>query len=368
MSRCARCFELPAPVPQTGILCIAPPLAHTLGTVRGFLRRSDLAYAEPDDNVLAIPLSAGVLLGLAQGLGKILSQAELRDTRSFVTDAEGGPSLADLASVQPLATLFAQVQGGRFATMIEEGRLTSHFQPIVHAVDPEKVFGYECLLRGLELDGTLVYPGLLYKAARDADFLFSLDRQARLTAIRTAVAHGLDATPNRLFINFNPTSIYDPTYCLRSTVSAIAETRLQPDRIVFEIVESDRIEDVESMVRIVDFYRQAGFQVALDDLGSGFGSLDLLIRLKPDLVKLDMQLVRNVDQDSYKAGILAKLLEMARGLGIKTVAEGIETEGEWGWVREHGADYVQGYLFARPDCPPGRPLVPAGAKASGKTG
>ena len=81
-------------------------------------------------------------------------------------------------------------------------------------------------------------------------------------------------------------------------------------------------------------------------------------RLEPDFVKLDVELIRDVDKDPYKAEIAAALLRLAQKLGITTIAEGIETAAEWRWARDHGADYVQGYLFARPASPPALPQVP----------
>ena len=94
-------------------------------------------------------------------------------------------------------------------------------------------------------------------------------------------------------------------------------------------------------------------------MGAGYSSLNLLTRLKPDYVKLDMHLVRGVDADPYKAEVAGKLLEMARGLGVKSVVEGVETVGEWRWARDRGADFVQGYLFAKPAADPPVPRVPA---------
>ena len=355
MSNCLRCTAAPGPIRETGTLYIAPPLAHTAGSLRAILRRAGIAHDEPAPDVLAVPLAPGLLGRLTAELGRELSRAELRDSRSVIIAEETVLGPADLASMQSLATLVAQTQSEWFAEMLREDRFTSHFQPILHVRDEGEVFAHECLLRGVKVDGSLVAPGLLYDAARDNDLLFSLDRAARLTAIREAAAHGLDAAGNPLFINFNPTSIYDPTFCLRSTVAAIAETKFCPERIVFEIVESDRIEDFGHLRRIAAFYRDAGFKIALDDLGSGYGSLNLLGSLKPDFIKLDMGLIRGVDGDPFKAGIVGKLLEMARDLGVETIAEGIETEAEWDWVRDHGADYVQGYWFARPASPPPRP-------------
>ncbi len=359
MIGCTRCSIPSIRLPESGTLCIALPGAHKLRSVSDHLKRAGFPLTEPAAGVLAIPLTSEILRRLAECLGGVMSQVELRDSRSVIIDEGATLGLADLAAMQPLSTLIAKVRGEWFTTLLREGRLTSHFQPIVHASEPTSVFAHECLLRGLEPDGTLIAPGRLYEAARESDLLFPLDREARLTAIRSAVKHGLNDGGRRLFINFNPTSVYDPASCLRTTVSAIADTGLKCEQIVFEVVESDQIEDIAHLTKITDFYRNAGFKVALDDLGSGYGSLNLLCGLKPDFVKLDMQLVRGVDQDPYKAQIVGKLLEMAQKVGVSTVAEGIETEGEWTWCREQGVDYVQGFLFARPASPPPVPRQPA---------
>lgn len=103
---------------------------------------------------------------------------------------------------------------------------------------------------------------------------------------------------------------------------------------------------------VLQYYRDAGFLVALDDLGSGYSSLNLLHQLRPDFIKLDMELIRNVHQDLYKASITEKLLEIAQKLDIKTVAEGIECIEELNWLRERGATFAQGYLIAKPNAVP----------------
>ncbi|MGY3253983.1 EAL domain-containing protein (putative c-di-GMP-specific phosphodiesterase class I) [Thermostichus sp. MS-CIW-19] len=124
--------------------------------------------------------------------------------------------------------------------------------------------------------------------------------------------------------------------------------------MVFEVNESDRSPDLDHLQRILRFYRQAGFRVALDDLGAGYGSLNLLHRLQPDVIKLDRELIRGVDGDPYKAVIAQKVLELAQELGIVTLAEGIETAEELQWVRDHRVDLVQGFFIARPQpVPPG---------------
>lgn len=155
--------------------------------------------------------------------------------------------------------------------------------------------------------------------------------------------HGVEGN---LFINFTPAAVYDPVFCLRSTVEAVEAAGISPERIVFEVTETEEAKDVDHLKNIAAFYREKGFRVALDDVGSGYSSLNMIHRLRPDFIKLDMQLVRGVDQDPYKALVAGKVLEMARGLGVETIVEGVETEGELAWAREQGA------TFARPQSPP----------------
>lgn len=240
--------------------------------------------------------------------------------------------------------------------MLRERRLTTHFQPIVQSADPRVVLAHECLSRGVHPDGSLIPPMKLYQVATDANLLFVLGRTARLTAIRRAHEERLGS---HIFINFTPSSIYDPDYCLRSTVAAVRTAGIAPERVVFEVVESERIHDPKRLVGILNVHRLAGFKVALDDLGAGYSSLNLLGSLRPDSIKPDMEPTRGIADNPFKATIAAKLLEAARALGVETVAEGVETDAEWRWMRDHGADYQQGFLFAPPAASPLPPLHPA---------
>ena len=131
MSVCSRCQLLPAPLAEDGTLFIAPPLAHTQGSLRQFLREAGVPFSEPAPSILAIPLVPGRLRMLGEGLGGVLSQAELRDARSLVLADGAELSISDLAAMQPLSTLVAKIQGDWLLETLREDRLTSHFQPIV---------------------------------------------------------------------------------------------------------------------------------------------------------------------------------------------------------------------------------------------
>ncbi len=278
-----------------------------------------------------------------------LSTVERADTRALLCASGRSPVADDVARVEPLARLVVRAQSGWLLAMLTERRLTSHFQPIVHAADPTRLYGHEALLRGVMPDGALLSPARLFESARDAGLLFQLDLAARRSAIAQAASHGLQGA---LFVNFAPTAIYDPTSCLRSTVAAIDAVGLDRSRVVFEIVETERAHDPAHLRRILDYYRGAGFRIALDDVGAGYSSLNLIHLLRPDILKIDMELIRGVDRDPYKARIAANLLDVSAALGIEALAEGIETEGELDWVRSHGATYAQGYLIARPSAVP----------------
>jgi EAL domain-containing protein (putative c-di-GMP-specific phosphodiesterase class I) len=281
-------------------------------------------------------------------IAELLTSTEQADVRVMFQRDGQLMQLQDYFEIDSLSAFAAKAQSSWLIRMIEEERLLSWFQPIVRSADSSRIFAYECLLRGQ--DGSkLAFPDRILAVAKGAGLLFQLDRAARLTHIHSAASFGIKG---RIFINFTPTSIYDPVNCLRSTVEAVDEVNLPHDRVVFEVIESEHVADASYLRRIMDFYREQGFGVALDDIGSGYSSLNLLSQLRPDFIKLDRELITNVDGDAFKGIIAQKLLETAQELEIATIAEGVETEGEAAWLCGAGADYMQGYYFARPATPP----------------
>lgn len=355
VAKCSRCEVLPPRSAGAGKLYLWFPLGHSYAKVIPYLMQLETRYdLISDDHCVVISLTERDRDEVLTGMGELLGPEERQDTKALFMLGDRPPTLGDYANVTTLDQFLSASEANWLIDMLEGGRFTSHFQPIVSAADPSRIVGQEALFRGFEADGTPISPARIFDQGRRANLLFQLDLQARRSAIREAARHQLD-TP--IFINFNPASIYDPAFCLRSTMRAIDEAGFDHGRIVFEVVESDSVAQPQQLAKILDFYRSMGFKVALDDLGAGYGSLNLLHMLKPDIVKLDMALVRDVDREPYKATMTAKILELARELGIQTIAEGIETAGECDWLRAHGADYLQGYLFARPSSPPVRSLA-----------
>lgn len=298
---------------------------------------------------------------IARNLAELLAPRELQETQVLFLRGAIQPQLEDFSDIATLQRFIKLNQSDWLVEMLSQERLTTYFQPIVSMQDTEQIFGYESLLRGFDSMGQIVSPGPILDLASEAGMLPQLDRLARLSAIAQASHHQL---PGMIFINFTPTALYDPVSCLRSTVEAIDQAGIAHDRIVFEVVESDSPRDLAHLQAVLKYYREAGFLVALDDLGSGYSSLNLLHQLRPDFLKLDMELIRNVHRDLYKASITEKLLEIAQTLGIRTVAEGIEQLEELNWLRDRGATFAQGYLIAQPSAVPVRTTPRLGSPIS----
>lgn len=353
--RCSRCESLPAWPRQSELHCWFPAV-HVEGKARAVFRRHGLELRPSVAGGVVFAWDAPLSEAIASDLEEALSSVEREDTRALICGPGIAPVPEDLARVEPLGRVVVRARSRWLLGLLDEGRLTSHFQPIVYANEPTRVYAHEALLRGVRDDGTLVPPGQLFDAARGAGVLFQLDLAARRSAIACAERQQLETG---LFVNFAPTAIYDPRACLRSTVAAIDAAGLERQNVTFEIVETERAHDPTHLRRILDFYRDAGFRIALDDVGAGYSSLNLIHLLKPDVLKLDMDLVRDVHRDPYKARIAANLLNVATSLGIDALAEGIETEEELEWVREHGAKFAQGYLIARPAAAPHRAVPSA---------
>lgn len=335
---------------QAGTLFCWFPTPHSLTKVISYLQECSLEYEMISERpALSVYCQAKEANKVAENLAQLLSSVERRQTQVLFHQGRLQPQLQDFSEIASLQRFVKLNQSDWLINMLAAQKLTSHFQPIVSMQDTSKIYGYESLLRGIDEQGNLVSPGAIFESASESGLLPQVDQAARLSAIEQASLHQLDA---HIFINFTPTALYDPVFCLRATVNAINQANISHDRIVFEVVESDHPQDLSHLQNILKFYRDAGFLVALDDIGSGYSSLNLLHQIRPDFLKLDMELIRNVHQDPYKASITEKLLQIAQELGIKTVAEGIECIQELNWLREKGADFAQGYLIARPSAVP----------------
>jgi EAL domain-containing protein (putative c-di-GMP-specific phosphodiesterase class I) len=213
------------------------------------------------------------------------------------------------------------------------------FQPIIDA-EAGRIFAHEALVRGVNGEGA---KWVLDQITDDNRYAF--DQTCRVKAIETAAALGVEC---RLSVNFLPNAVYQPETCIRATLDAARRTGFPIERIIFEVTEVEKVEDVDHLRRIITEYKRQGFATAIDDFGAGFAGLNLLADYQPDYIKIDMQLTRNVDQDRVRRALLGGIVGACREIGVGVVAEGIETAGEASALRDMGVNLLQGYLFAKP--------------------
>lgn len=216
---------------------------------------------------------------------------------------------------------------------------TFAFQPIVNA-DTKTVYAYEALVRGLEGQGALSVLSNVNEKNR-----YAFDQICRVKAVKLAARLGMEPL---LSINFMPNAIYDPEYCIRTTLAAAQAANFDTRKIIFELIETEDLHSLDHLVNIIKSYQQMGFQTALDDFGTGYSRYNILVASPPDILKLDMEIIRDIDKTPNKQAVVAGILTMMSQLGGKVLAEGVETAEEYFWLRSQGISLYQGYLFAKP--------------------
>lgn len=151
-----------------------------------------------------------------------------------------------------------------------------------------------------------------------------------------------------LSIKFMPNAVYRPELCIRTTLAAAEKYNFPIEQIIFEITESEKVDDLAHVRNIVEYYRQRGFRTAIDDFGAGYSGLNLLAEIQTDLMKLDMALIRNIDQRRSSQIIVRGIMQVCRELNMQVIAEGIESYNEFSQLYDMGIELFQGYYFARP--------------------
>lgn len=279
---------------------------------------------------------------------KYFNDLEMDDIKVFFDDGQTRFDFKAILSAKPLQTYIRYLEDIDFFDILEHASLTSYFQPIID-VKTLKIYAYEALIRGVKADGSLMFPDELFEKSDRNDMNFLLDRLCRESALKTAATKKIK---QKVFINFIPTSIYDPEHCLQSTVKWANQLEFDPKNIVFEVVETQQVQDKEHLKRILEFYREQGFGIALDDVGEGYSGLNNLIDIKPGIIKVDRNVITNIDKDTMKQSVYKALYTLAKENGIMVLAEGIETKEEFETVKSLGVELAQGYLFAKPQAEP----------------
>jgi blue light- and temperature-responsive anti-repressor len=219
------------------------------------------------------------------------------------------------------------------------GGLSYAYQPIIDVARCQPC-AYEALLRGAHGEPAGVVLGPLSEADIEA-----LDAHARPRAIALAAKLGLKT---RLHLNFQPRSLASSSAVIDNALQVAARHGFAKEQIVLEVTETQVIDDHRRFADAVNEFRAEGVLVAIDDFGAGYSGLNLLANFQPDLVKLDMELVRGIAHHGPRQAIVRAIHQVCNDLGIDVIAEGVESADEYYWFEDQGVSLFQGYLFARP--------------------
>lgn len=231
--------------------------------------------------------------------------------------------------------------------IIKESNVITVFQPVV-SLKEMRIVGFEALSRGICSDsGNIIPPLELFDMARAEKCELDLDRLCRKTAMKA-----FKSIPNHdkylLFLNLDTSVLdnVDPTTAAY-TKDLTDAFGLKYSSISLEIVES-KVNNSQNLIHFIDNYRKLGYYVSLDDFGAMHSNMDRIILAKPDIIKIDMELIRNIHDNYYQQSIITSIIDIARKTGALTLAEGLENMDDILKSYELGIDLYQGFFLHRP--------------------
>lgn len=227
--------------------------------------------------------------------------------------------------------------------ILHSEEITTVFQPIV-SLQNGSIIGYEALSRGPK-NSFLKYPDKLFATAEKNNMLWDLEYLCRKKAIEKACSMEINKF---LFINVDPLIIKDEKFKKGFTKEFLHQYNISPESIIFEITERTAIEDYPSFKAALNNYVEQGYKIAIDDTGAGYSGLKMLSEVKPHYIKIDMDLIRDIDKDSFKQALIKCFVTLSEVTNMKLIAEGIETYEELITLINMGVYAGQGYFIQRP--------------------
>ncbi|RDW19403.1 EAL domain-containing protein [Oceanobacillus chungangensis] len=233
--------------------------------------------------------------------------------------------------------------------VLKSKKITTVFQPIVSLQDGSTI-GFEVLNRP---ESTNQFPttDTFYDYVASSNYVFQVERCIREVAFekyREQVNTNLEYINQLVFLNIQPQVLTDRNYQSGITLELLAKHNLSPSQIVLEITEKEAINNYNQFERVIENYREQGFRIAVDDAGTGYNSLQTLVHLKPEFIKIDRSLIRQIESHSEKRNIVELLVEFACKTNTKVIAEGIESSSELACIKQLGIHMGQGYALGKP--------------------
>jgi len=231
--------------------------------------------------------------------------------------------------------------------IIHNKQIKTVFQPIISLSDGG-ILGLEALSR-ITCESEIENTEMLFTIAEEHNRLWDLELLCRTTALEAAYKFMIPAYSKKLFLNVNPNIMHYETFKIGFTKSFLMKYNIIPQNVIFEITERNVIEDMASFKSTINHYKEQDYEIAIDDAGAGNSGLNLISEVNPNYIKLDMNLIRDVDSDLVKFALIKGMVEFSKVSNVFLIAEGIETYEELNTLVNLGVQYGQGYLIQKPD-------------------
>ncbi|HET9095995.1 MAG TPA: EAL domain-containing protein [Candidatus Baltobacteraceae bacterium] len=235
----------------------------------------------------------------------------------------------------------------RLANALSYGEFKIFYQPVVNLNDGE-IVGVEALCRWPQRDQTVTMPETFIAHAETSGFIIQLGQWVlRTSAEQVRRWQLLFRTPLRLAVNLSGRQFLHFNL-IKQVEEALSASNLDPADLDFEITETIAMHNAEESVGVMRQLKSLGIGLSLDDFGTGYSSLSYLKRFPIDVLKIDKSFVRDIPEDANDLAIVSAIIAMSHALGLKVVAEGVETDAQWHFLRDCGTQFAQGYYFGRP--------------------
>jgi len=238
------------------------------------------------------------------------------------------------------------LSGAELKRIIAEERIFVEFQSILSARN-HSIIGFEGLIRGRARDGKTIPPVVLFDAAGKHGLILEFDRFCREKVLAAFAKIHRFRKNSLLFLNLETSFLSSKVVGSGYLLDQVIRHKLPPSGIVIEIVES-KTSDTDALIRFVNAYRICGFNIALDDVGTGHSNFDRISLLQPNIIKVDRSIINGMSKNYFKQEIFKALTNLSKNIGCLTLAEGVETQDEVLDSIAFGADLLQGYFFSRP--------------------
>lgn len=231
--------------------------------------------------------------------------------------------------------------------IITDNQIYSVFQPIVSLRDCQ-ITGYEALSR-IRGNSTIQNTEELFHLAAENNMIWQLEQLCRISTFNALSKKFSTRYEKLLFLNVSPSVINDKSFREGFTHKYIKENNIKASQIIFEITEREAISDMAAFLNTLNHYRRQMYEIAIDDVGSGYSGLGLICDVQPQYVKIDMKIIRNIHMNKLQYAMVKSLVELANAAGIELIAEGIETREEMEALVKLNVHYGQGFYFSKPD-------------------